>query len=223
MRASGSACLRARPRPPASDMRASRGNTRTADGLYAIVLAAGPSSRFGSPKQLVRLAGRPLLHTLVARAAEVTGNALIVVLGSGADQLAPLLKHSPGTVVINRDWREGLASSIRAGVARLPPACTAALLVLADQAGVTTDDLRRLAGTWRKQPQYMAAALYAGTVGAPAIFPRSLFPELAALRGDAGARAVLRRGADTLARVPMPSAAVDVDTPEDLLAIEAPR
>jgi molybdenum cofactor cytidylyltransferase len=203
-------------------MPAPTGNARTADGLYTIVLAAGASTRFGSPKQLVRLAGRPLLHTVVARAAEVTGNALIVVLGSGAGELAPLLKHSPGTVVINRDWREGLASSIRAGVARLPPACTAALLVLADQARVTTHDLRRLAGTWRKRPQYMAAALYAGTVGAPAIFPRSVFAELAALRGDAGARSVLRRGADTLLRVPMPSAALDVDTPEDLLTIESP-
>jgi molybdenum cofactor cytidylyltransferase len=223
MRRSGSTCLKARLRPPASDMPAPTGNARTADGLYAIVLAAGASTRFGSPKQLVRLAGRPLLHTVVTRAAEVTGNAFIVVLGSGAAELAPLLKHSPGAVVINRDWREGLASSIRAGVARLPPACTAALLLLADQAGVTTHDLRRLAGTWRKQPHRIAAALYAGTVGAPAIFPRSLFPELAALRGDAGARAVLRRGADTLVRVPMPSAALDVDTPEDLLAIEAPQ
>lgn len=222
MRRSGNTGLPARLQRLSSDMPAPAGNARTAAGLYAIVLAAGASTRFGSPKQLVRLAGRPLLHTVVTRAAEVTGNALIVVLGSGADQLAPLLKHCAGTVVINRDWREGLASSIRAGVARLPCACTGALLLLADQAGVTTDDLRRLAGTWRKQPQRMAAALYAGTVGAPAIFPRSLFTELAALRGDAGARAVLRRGADTLARVPMPSAALDVDTPEDLLALEAP-
>src|SRR6478672_5583493 len=93
-------------------------STRSTDGLYAIVLAAGASTRFGSAKQLVRLAGRPLLHTVVTRASEVTGNALIVVLGSGAAQLAPLLKHSPGSVVINQEWREGLASSIRAGVAR---------------------------------------------------------------------------------------------------------
>jgi molybdenum cofactor cytidylyltransferase len=72
------------------------GFTRGADGLYTIVLAAGASTRFGSAKQLVRIAGRPLLHTAVTRAAEVTGNALIVVLGSGAAQLAPLLKPRPG-------------------------------------------------------------------------------------------------------------------------------
>jgi len=193
------------------------------DGLHAIVLAAGASTRFGSAKQLVRVAGRPLLHTAVTRAAEVTGNALIVVLGAGAAVLAPLLKHSPGSIVVNHEWREGLASSIRAGVARLPPGCTGVMLLLADQAAVTADDLKRLAGSWRKQPQYIAAALYAGTIGAPAIFPRTVFGELAALRGDAGARPILRRNADRVVRVPMPSAALDVDTPEDLLALEPPK
>src|SRR6516165_8643268 len=97
---------------------ASDSSTRSADGLYAIVLAAGASLRFGSPKQLVRLAGRPLLHTVVTRAAEVTGNALIVVLGAHAAGLAPLLKHTVGSVVINHEWREGLASSIRFGITR---------------------------------------------------------------------------------------------------------
>jgi len=201
----------------------SRPGARQAEGLYAIVLAAGPSSRFGSPKQLVRVAGRPLLHTAVTRASEVTGNALIVVLGAGAAELAPLLKHSPGSVAVNQDWREGLGSSIRAGVARLPATCTGVLLLLADQAAVSADDLKRLAGAWRKQPQYIVAALYAGTSGVPAIFPRSSFRELSELRGDVGARALLRRNSDRVVRVPMPSAAIDVDTPEDLLALEAPK
>jgi molybdenum cofactor cytidylyltransferase len=193
------------------------------DGLYSMVLAAGGSSRFGSPKQLVRVAGRPLLHTAVTRASEVTGNAVIVVLGSNAAEFAPLLRHSPGTVVMNHEWREGLGSSIRAGVARLPPTCNGVMLVLADQAAVTADDLRRLAGSWRKQPLYIAAALYSGTVGAPAIFPRGALRELARLRGDEGARTLLRRNADRLVRVPMPSAAIDVDTPEDLLTLAAPE
>lgn len=193
------------------------------EGLYAVVLAAGPSRRFGSVKQLVRVAGRPLLHTAVTRAAEVTGNALIVVLGAAAAELAPLLKHSPGSVIVNHDWREGLASSIRAAVTRLPPTCTGVMLLLADQAAVSADDLKRLAGNWRRQPQYIAAALYAGTLGAPAIFPRAMFRQLTELRGDAGARALLRRNPDRVVRVAMPSAAIDLDTPEDLLALEAPR
>jgi len=199
------------------------GSHRGGGALHAIVLAAGASTRFGSPKQLVRLAGRPLLHTAVTRAAEVTGNALIVVLGAQAAELAPLLKHSAGTIVVNHEWREGLASSIRTGVAHLPAACTGAMLVLADQAAVSADDLKRLAGSWRRQPQCIAAAMYAGTIGVPAIFPRSSFRELAELRGDAGARTLLRRNSDRLVRVAMESAAIDLDTPEDLLALDAPR
>jgi molybdenum cofactor cytidylyltransferase len=190
-----------------------------AGGLHAIVLAAGASSRFGSAKQLVRIGDRPLLSLIAGRAAEVVGQALIVVLGARAAELTPLLKHSPGSVVINRDWREGLASSIRAGVARLPASCAGAMLVLADQACVTAEDLRRLAGAWRRQPLSVAAAQYGATAGAPAIFPQHLFGELRELKGDSGARMLLKRHADRLVKVPMPSARFDLDTPDDLLEL----
>jgi len=153
------------------------------EGLHAIVLAAGASTRFGSAKQLARVAGRPLLHTAVARAAEVAGSAVTIVLGARAAELTPLLTHSQASVVINREWREGMASSIRAGVARLPATCTAALLMLVDQAAVTAEDLKRLVSAWRRQPEYIVAARYGMTTGVPAIFPRSAFSDLAALRG----------------------------------------
>jgi molybdenum cofactor cytidylyltransferase len=193
-----------------------------ADGtpsVHVIVLAAGASTRFGSPKQLVRLKGRPLLHLAVSRAVEVAGQSVTVVLGANAAELAPLLRHTPATVVINRDWAEGMGSSVRAGVARVPAAADAALLMLADQPAVTAEDLRRLVATWRRQPHCMVAAHYAGTAGVPAIFPREDFAALGALRGDAGARALLKRGGERLVRVPLQSAAIDIDTPEDLLKL----
>lgn len=186
-----------------------------------MVLAAGEASRFGSAKQLVRVAGRPLLHNTVSRAVDVAGAATIVVLGAYATELAPLLRHTPATIVINRDWREGIGSSIRTGVGRLPAACNGVMVMLADQAAVTAEDLRRLVSAWKRQPEYVAAALYCGGVGAPAIFPRSRFGELAELRGDVGARKLLQRNPDRLVRVPMESAALDIDTPEDLLALDA--
>ena len=190
-----------------------------AAGLHAIVLAAGDATRFGSAKQLVRIGDRPLLSLIAGRAAEVVGHALIVVLGARAAEFAPLLRHSAGSLVVNRDWRDGLASSIRAGVSRLPSSCDGVMLVLADQACVTADDLRRLAGAWRREPLSVAAALYAGTIGVPAIFPRHLFRELLDLKGDTGARTLLRRHGDRLVKVPMESAAFDLDTPDDLLEL----
>jgi molybdenum cofactor cytidylyltransferase len=197
--------------------------TGPGEGLHAIVLAAGASTRFGSAKQLARVAGRPLLHTAVARATEVAGSAVVVVLGARAAELAPLLTHSPASVVINRDWREGMASSIRAGVARLPSTCTAVLLMVVDQAAVTAEDLKRLVGTWRRQPDYIVAARYGMTTGVPAIFPRSVFSDLALLRGDVGARGLLQRNRDRVVRVPMARAAIDIDTPEDLLEMGSER
>jgi molybdenum cofactor cytidylyltransferase len=192
------------------------------ESLHVIVLAAGASTRFGSPKQLVRLNGRPLLHLAVSRAVEIAGQAVTVVLGANAAELAPLLRHTPAAIVINRDWPEGMGSSVRTGIAHVPAAADAVMLLLADQPAVTAEDLRRLVGTWRRQPLCMVAAHYAGTAGVPAIFPREDFAALGALRGDAGARALLKRGGDRLIRVPLQSAGIDIDTPEDLLKLAPP-
>ncbi len=186
---------------------------------HALVLAAGEASRFGSPKQLVRVQGRPLLHRVVSQAVEVAGHDVTVVLGAYAEELAPLLRHSPVSVVVNRDWREGIASSIRTGLAHLPPSCSGLLLMLADQALVGAGDLRRLLEAWRRQLDCIVAAQYEATTGPPAIFPREDFPALTALRGDQGARALLRGRSPRVMRVPMPTAAVDIDTPEDLLRL----
>jgi len=193
-------------------------STRT---LHALVLAAGASTRFGSLKQLVRLQGRPLLHLAVSLAVEVAGQAVTVVLGAHASELSPLLRHTPASIVVNRDWREGIGSSIRAGVARLPPSCDGVLLLLVDQAALTAEDLRRLVSVWRRQPHCVVAAQYESVTGVPAIFPRADFASLGELRGDQGARTLLRRRSASIVRVPLASAAVDIDTPEDLLRLQS--
>jgi molybdenum cofactor cytidylyltransferase len=188
--------------------------------LQVLVLAAGAATRFGSPKQLARIGGVMMLQKAVSQATEVSGHAVTVVLGAHAERIVPLMRQSPATVVINRHWEEGLASSLRLGISRLPPGCEAVLVTLADQVAVTAFDLRRLVSAWRRQPDWMIAASYEGHTGVPAIFPVWSFPDLAALRGDAGARSVLLRHADRCLRVPMPTAGVDIDTPEDLLTLE---
>ena len=188
--------------------------------IHVVVLAAGASTRFGSTKQLVRVNGRPLMHSVVSRAVELAGHSVTVVLGAHAGELAPLLKHSPASVSVNREWSEGIASSIREGIAHMPTTTDGVLLMLADQAAVTTEDLRRLAGAWRRNPTAIVTAQYAGTLGVPAIFPRWCFRELNELRGDRGAQALVQRHIDRVVRLPMPSAELDIDRPEDLLALE---
>jgi CTP:molybdopterin cytidylyltransferase MocA len=122
-------------------------------------------------------------------------------------------------VVVNRHWEEGIAASIRRGLAALPTTCEAAMIVLGDQVALTDDDLRRLVSAWKQEEGVIAAAVYDHHVGVPAIFPRICFSELAQLRGDQGARLILERNSYRLARVPMANAAVDLDTPEDLATL----
>ena len=188
--------------------------------LHAAILAAGASTRFGSPKQLVRIGGSPVLHQLISNAAFVAGRSITVVIGAHASEIAPALRQSAASVVVNRDWQEGLASSIRVAVESAPPRCDGLLLLLADQVAVTADDLKRLYAAWKRHPILIAAALYDGAPGLPAIFPPWTFPGLLELRGDRDARQVIRRNVDQLVRIPLANASINLDTPEDLLSIE---
>jgi molybdenum cofactor cytidylyltransferase len=191
--------------------------------LHAIVLAAGASRRFGSPKQLVRFEGQLLLQRVIAAATELTGSAVSVVLGAHAAEIAANLPPGSASIIINRNWQEGIGSSIRAAVARLPGACDGALVMLGDQPMVGGHGLNRLAAAWRRQPRSIVASHYDSATGVPAIFPRWCFNDLAALRGDQGARLLIRRYADHLVRLAHPEAAVDIDYPEDLLELTTGR
>lgn len=186
--------------------------------LHVVVLAAGASARFGSPKQLALVKGVPMLLQTVQCASAITlaGDTVSVVLGANAAQIAPVLAPFQVELVINHAWVEGLAASIRAGIEHVPDGCAGVLLCLADQPAVTAADLQRLIELWRRDPGALVAAEYGGGHGVPAIFPRSHFPALLALRGERGARALLARPTGRLLSVSMPAAALDVDTVQDL-------
>jgi molybdenum cofactor cytidylyltransferase len=194
--------------------------TSSLNDLHILILAAGSSSRLGQPKQLVNLNGRPVLHTVVGNAVSVAGHSVTVVLGAHAKDLTRMLSQSTASVVVNRNWEEGIASSLRHGLSSLPTTCSAVLVMLGDQLAVTSDDLKRLISAWKGDDNVIAASVYQGHTGVPAIFPQWCFTELRELRGDRGARVIIQRYANRLVTVPMPNAAVDLDTPEDLAALK---
>jgi CTP:molybdopterin cytidylyltransferase MocA len=146
---------------------------------------------------------------------------LIVVVGADALRLKLMLRRTRcgARIVTNPDWKQGMATSLQAGVAAVPRSARAALVLLVDQPRVGAAALRRLVVAWQRRPGVPAAARYKKDGGVPAVLPRRQWRALRALRGDAGARALLR--SDRVTLVEMPEAAFDVDTPCDLLALSA--
>lgn len=186
-------------------------------GLWSVILAAGGSSRLGTPKQLLRLHARPLLSHTVALAEAVTPDRILVVLGAHALKLRLLLsRHHPNVYTItNADWLDGMASSLAVGLSALPRDADAALVLLTDQPRVDARSLQRLVRAWRNHPAKAAAAHYGGRLGVPAVLPRKLWAAARQLSGDVGARHLLREGDTVSTVVPMPEAEFDVDTEQD--------
>lgn len=172
----------------------------------AVVLAAGASTRLGQPKQLAMLAGETLLERTVRVAREAGCAPVVVVLGASATEICAGCALGNALLVVNREWSEGIASSLRAGVASLGDA-DGAVLMTCDQPAVTAAHLRAL-----MESGGPAASGYAGRRGVPAYLPAAWFGELMKLRGDAGARELLR-DAQVLE---LPGGELDVDTPESL-------
>jgi molybdenum cofactor cytidylyltransferase len=193
-------------------------SSRCAAKLHCVLLAAGASRRLGRPKQLVRVGPEPLLLRTVKAALATGCRPVTVVLGAHALRLRALLQRAriPVRIVHNAAWREGMASSIRAALETLHAREGAVLFLVVDQPGVDKRSLRRLVRAWKRKPGISVAAHYAGRAGVPAIVPCRRLREARALRGDVGARALLRDHSREVELLDMPEAAFDVDTPEDL-------
>ena len=188
----------------------------------AVILAAGASHRMGEPKQLLPLAGQPLLLRAVEAALASPAWPVVVVLGAHADKIRPLLARRPVLVAENPAWAEGMASSLRAGIAVLQQfsrTLDAAVIALCDQPAFSADVIAQLIATQHATGRSIVAARYGGRNGAPALFLREHFPALIALSGEEGALALLRDEA-RIAIVDLPALAFDLDTPADYAALQ---
>jgi molybdenum cofactor cytidylyltransferase len=176
--------------------------------VAGLILAAGASSRLGSPKQLAMLDGETLLERSV-RVARVAGcSPVVVVLGAEAERILARCRLGDAIAVVNDRWAEGMASSIRAGMAAFDAQSVRGLiLMVCDQPAVTGGHLRAL-----MHSACTMASRYAGRRGVPAFFPASALDGLAALEGDAGARELLQSSPG----IELAGGELDVDTVEDL-------
>lgn len=197
------------------------GNDFRQRSIAAIILAAGSSSRMGEGRHKLQLpiGGRPVLAHVVETVLASQARPVVVVLGHEATQVRALLADEEGealTIVENPDYRQGMSTSIHAGVRALldNPGVGGALIVLGDQPLMTTHIIDSLIEAKRSSEARIVAPLYEGKRGSPVLFDANLFAELLQVTGDQGGREVLERyRADMLGiEVGSPRVGFDVDT-----------
>jgi CTP:molybdopterin cytidylyltransferase MocA len=188
--------------------------------VAAMIVAAGASRRLGQPKQLVKYRGETLLGRAVRLALEAGASPVIAVLGANFELICASVALNGAVTVVNEKWETGIAGSIHAGLGALnalAPEVEGVLILSCDQPRLTAEHLRALMDTFDSQGQpIIVASFYAGTRGVPAVFPRAYFSELRALRGDKGARALLKEPTGPLIAIDFEGGEVDVDVPADL-------
>lgn len=186
--------------------------------LRAVLLAGGQSQRLGRCKALIDWQGQALIRHALHQLQAAVMHPVTVVLGANAGEICDALDATPALgpapiILVNNDWAEGMASSLRAGILAIKDSAPAVLVALVDQPLVSSSDYQKMIELWRQTGKPVAAC-YNGIQGAPAIFPRELFFKLLQLHGDHGARHALQSLVE-LQGVEIPNAALDIDTPED--------
>jgi molybdenum cofactor cytidylyltransferase len=191
--------------------------------LGTVLLAAGLGSRFGAaPKLLADLNGKPLVRHAAEAAVAARPRPVVAVLGAHAGSVRSILEGLDLMVIENPEFRLGLATSLRVGLAALPPDCRAAVVMLGDMPRVTAGHIDRLAAAFAAAGSEPVAVVpvQAGRRGNPVLLNlQRLGRELAHLSGDTGAGPLLKGRADVLEIPGDPAVALDVDTPAALDAV----
>ena len=183
-----------------------------------MLLAAGSSARLGKPKQLLVYNGKSLLQHSIEIIIASGIKPFIIVLGANADLLNQKIVNPDGIVVLNNNWNDGMATSINAGLTALLeryPSIGNVIFMTCDQPFVTKFLLNELIITHQQTGNSIVASSYDDALGVPALFSKTVFPELLQLKGDAGAKKIILQHIDELATVSFPKGEIDIDTVED--------
>ncbi len=184
--------------------------------LYAVVLAAGRSTRFDGRKLTQDLDGRPLLQHSLAAAQAAFPDRVLLVAGHESEAIIESSGGLADAVVVNPRYSEGQGSSIAVGVSACRDDAAAIVIMLADQPLVTPDVLDQLVEGWTGDENHIVASDYGGSVGPPVLFGKGAFDQLCDLGGDRGAKMVIQSGQFDVATIAVGSLGFDVDTPQDL-------
>ena len=184
--------------------------------IHAVVLAAGQASRFGANKLLAHLDDKPLMYRSLRAAQDACRGRVWLVVGNEADRIAAAANELADHVIINRQYSDGIGTSIACGVDAARTGADGILILLADQPSVSGADLSRIIDNWALGNGDIVAAGFADTFGPPALFGRAYFEALTGLQGDIGAKQIIRANMQSTKLVAVQSASADVDTPEDL-------
>jgi molybdenum cofactor cytidylyltransferase len=190
--------------------------------ISAVVLAAGASRRFGGTKQLLEVAGKPLVQHTVDAAHTAGVQDIVVVVGHSSHEVAAALAlPASARIVTNVGFAEGQSSSLRAGLRAMHPSSVAAVVLLGDQPGIEPGTIRLLVQAFEATDAPIARLRFRDAPG-PAILGRAVWPHALRLEGDSGARSFIERHPAWVHDVPVHAEApLDVDTPEDAARLGA--
>lgn len=165
------------------------------------------------------LAGKPIIAHVIDAALEAHVGTVIAVTGHEAQAVRTAIDGRPIVVTHNNNYSKGLSSSLKCGLKALPPDVDAVLVLLGDMPGVTADHINRLIEAYDPvEGRQIVVATHKGKRGNPVLWDKRFIPEMMAIEGDTGARALIRTHADLTAEVEMLDDAVliDIDTPDEL-------
>lgn len=186
--------------------------------VAAVILAAGRSTRLKKPKQNVLFKGKTLLQHSIEQANIAKLSPIILVLSP--DFLLHEIKES---FIIRRNKTQycPMSSSINTGISALDKTNTkAAIIMTVDQPYVNSHHLVKLCDCYQQEQKEIVASNYSDIVGVPALFANSMFNALCSLKGDMGARHLIKNNLAILSKVSLKNGHIDIDTPDDLAFIE---